>query len=266
MLLALAPGLRVVRRGRDHLQVGLYDDPRLLLPRSETTLRVLDHVLDQRHLDEAEPGVADVVSRLVESGCASRRRDVQARARRRSATRVAVLGHLDPDPAPLLVGSGLTRCVGSGGEADVVLVLSRGEIERERLDDLLRRRVPHLLVRTVDGGAVVGPFVEPGRTACLRCIDAHLSLGDPDHLPVLTRYVTASQRPRGDGSEEVAEPVLGNLAIAWAVRDLLAHVDGERPTTWSRTVRLGPAPSRQVQTAWSRHPECGCCWPGGAPT
>ncbi len=109
---------------------------------------------------------------------------------------------------------------------------------------------------------MVGPFVLPGESACLRCIDAHVARDDPDHVPVLARYVAASRPRRPRAETPPTEPALVALAVAWAVRDVLAHVDGKRPTTCDATVQLGPEPSRQVHTAWSRDPECGCSWPG----
>jgi bacteriocin biosynthesis cyclodehydratase domain-containing protein len=267
MHLQLAPGLRVVRRGPHHLQVGLYDDRRVVLPRTQPTEQVLAWLREGRPIDLREPAVAATVERLVAAGCAQRRRDVQEQARRRRATRVCLLGDdlgagLGFDTAAALSRAGLTRIVGDPAEADVVLVGSGGELARARTDPLVRDGVPHLVVRVVDAGAVIGPFVVPGETACLRCIDAHLSLADPDHVPVLARYVAASDRPAADSGRDVTEPALVVLALAWAVRDLLAHVDGSPPATCDRTVRLGPEPSRQVHTAWPRDPDCGCSWPG----
>jgi hypothetical protein len=169
------------------------------------------------------------------------------------------VGGLGPDPHPLLAAAGLPTWVQEPADADVGLLLCHGEPARERLDPWLRHLVPHLVVRVVDAGVVVGPFVLPGRSPCLRCLDAHQADADPDHLPVLARYVEASGGAPGAGGED-AEPVLLSLGLAWAVRDLLAHVDGLRPATCSRTVRLGPGPDREVRTTWSMHPECGCCW------
>jgi hypothetical protein len=146
--------------------------------------------------------------------------------------------------------------------ADVGLLLARGEPERELVDPWLRSRLPHLVVRLVDAGAVVGPFVLPGRSPCLRCLDAHRAEADPDHLAVLARYGKASRRARPHGDD--TEPALLSLALSWAVRDLVAHADGLRASTVSRTVRLGPGIDREVRTTWAMHPECGCCWPGTA--
>jgi bacteriocin biosynthesis cyclodehydratase domain-containing protein len=267
MHLQLAPGLRVVRRGPDHLQVGLYDERRVVLPRTRPTEQVLAWLREGTPIDVREPAFAATVERLVAAGCATRRRDVQEQARRRRTTRVCLLGDdlgagLGFDTVTALARAGLTRIVGDPAEADVVLLGSAGELARELTDPLVRDGVPHLVVRLVDGGAVIGPFVVPGETTCLRCIDAHLSLEDPDHVPVLARYVAASEGTEAGSGRDVTEPALVVLALAWAVRDLLSHVDGTPPTTCDRTVRLGPETWRQVHTAWPRDPDCGCSWPG----
>jgi hypothetical protein len=65
--------------------------------------------------------------------------------------------------------------------------------------------------------------------------------------------------------EQVAEtevprdPVVQHLALAWAVKDLVAWADGDEPSTWNATVVLGAAalPERRV---WRRHLHCGCAW------
>jgi bacteriocin biosynthesis cyclodehydratase domain-containing protein len=171
---------------------------------------------------------------------------------------VSLLGDLS-EPRDLLTRAGV-RVVAAGADADVALGGGPGELDRDRLDPLVRARTSHLVLRLVDGAALVGPFVVPGVTACLRCIDAHRSIPDPDHVPVTSRYVRATSRPRADGRADVADPVLEALAHAWAVRDVVAHLEGRRPATWSRTVHLGPDPARRDEQDWSRHPECGCCW------
>ena len=165
------------------------------------------------------------------------------------------------DAADLLRSAGVTVDPRPSAEVDVVLALSTGEIARDRLDPLIRRGTSHLVVRLVDGAAVVGPFVVPGQTACLRCIDAHRSVRDPDHVAVTNRYVRATARARPDGVPDVVDPLLATVAVAWAVRDVVARIDGRRPSTWSRTVFLDPEPAHRREEDWSRHPECGCSWP-----
>jgi bacteriocin biosynthesis cyclodehydratase domain-containing protein len=267
MLLELAPGLRVVRRGPHHLQVGLYDDRRAVLPRTDHVLEVVRRIAEREPVALAEPGVASAVGHLVATGCAMPSLAIDGARRRRRRAHVEVLGTLGPgmpDAAALLAAAGL----GTDHDDDepaAVLVLVRGEPDRSLFDPFLRRGQAHLVVRVVDGAVVVGPFVVPGRSACVRCLDAHRSAEDPDHVAVLARYVAATRGPRRDGRDDLAEPVLAHLGLAWAVRDLTVHVDGGRPTTWSSTVRLGPEVSGVVRTTWPPHPDCGCCWPGSLP-
>jgi len=253
----LAPGLRVVRRGRDHVQVGLYAGRRVLLQRTDTVERTLAALVGGVPVT-ADPDNASVLERLERNGCV-----VWDPTPRRGRPSVVVLGRLEvdgvPDPAGVLRAAGVAVAP-SVDHADVVLVLSAGELDRDRLDLLIRRRATHLVVRLVDGGAVIGPFVAPGVTACLRCVDAHLSVRDPDHVVVTARYVRATSRSRPDGTPDL-EPALTSVALAWALRDVVAHLTGSEPSTWSRTVHLGRNPLEQTQQSWLRHPQCGCCWP-----
>jgi len=250
----------VVRRGLDHLQIGLYDDRRVLFPRTEEAEQTLASLLEGRARsdDLASPAVLE---RLDRHGCV-----VWAPPARRAHPRVAVLGRLEvpglPDLAELLRAAGVA-ITSSTVRAETVLVLSVGELARDRLDPLIRSRTTHLVVRLVDGGAVLGPFVVPGVTACLRCVDAHLSVRDPDHVAVTARYVRATARARPDGIPDL-EPALTSVALAWAVRDVVAHLAGVEPSTWSRTVHLGAAPTSHTERTWLRHPRCGCCWPDDA--
>jgi bacteriocin biosynthesis cyclodehydratase domain-containing protein len=269
----LAPGLRVLRRSRRELQVGLDPDRRVLLPDTEPVRRTLAALLrgeavpddpQSRQVLESLDGVLVEGDGLVDPGIAVG--DVAAvalhdptsyplrHAARRSA-RLAVAGSLgEVDPVPLLVAAGIRV----GSDPTHVLVLCAGEVDRDDLDGLVRGRVPHVVVRMVEGSATVGPFVDPGRTACLRCLDAHLDAHDP-HAVMPTLHARAA----GDRRDGVAEPVdtaLATLAVSWAVRDLVSHVEGDRPTTWSATVRFGAGLRSVVQTDWLRHPGCGCSW------
>jgi hypothetical protein len=112
---------------------------------------------------------------------------------------------------------------------------------------------------------VVGPFVVPGVTACVRCIDAHRSVLDPHHVAVTTRYVHATSQPRADGLADLAEPALAALALAWAIRDVATHLAGGEPATWSRTLSLGAEPAARREETWMRHPGCGCSWDADVP-
>ncbi|HET9501227.1 MAG TPA: hypothetical protein VFO98_13295, partial [Marmoricola sp.] len=64
---ALAPGLRVLRRSRDQLQVGLHPERRLLLADTPPVRRALDHLLrgeslpTDRHTERALEQLAPVL-------------------------------------------------------------------------------------------------------------------------------------------------------------------------------------------------------------
>jgi len=256
----LSPGLRVVRRGLHHLQVGLYAGHRVLLPRTSTVERTLDLLLDRRPPD-GDPASTAVLDELDRHGCL-----VRVPPRLRARRSVAVLGGFDdlgpPATDALLSASGLERS-GCTADGDPVVVLSTGELDRDRLDPLIRSRTGHVIARLVDGAAVLGPFVVPGTTACLRCIDAHQSVVDPDHVAVTARYVRATARPRPDGVPDV-EASLATLALAWVVRDVVAYLEGRTPSTWSRTLTLFADPATNDEQTWLRHPRCGCCWSADA--
>lgn len=252
---ALAPGLRVVRRGRSQVQVGLDPDRRVVLPRTPGVQDVL-RCLAERRPPAPGPTTERVLERLHE-------RDCLRPAAPTTATTVALLHDL-PDGGRLLedlvAGSGSLRLTAWPHEADVVLVVATGELDRAVLDPLVRASRPHLVVRLLDGGAVLGPFVDPGRTACLRCVDAHRTLVDPDHPAVTDRYVEAGARPRPDAADDLADRPLLALVSAWAVRDVVAHAAGREPSSWSTERWWHPGSTAPEVRPWSRHPACGCAW------
>ena len=60
-------------------------------------------------------------------------------------------------------------------------------------------------------------------------------------------------------ADEPCDPLLMQLALAWAVRDLVTYVEGGLPSTWSATVDVR-ADLTLVRREWTRHPRCGCSW------
>ena len=192
----------------------------------------------------------------------------------RTGARIAVCGFGHPDGAELvdrlvdLLGrSGLRRerprrpsATTRRRHRSIGVLVGVGEPDRELADAWMRDRVPYLVVRLTEGRAVVGPFVDPGHTACLRCVDAHHT--DADHeWPLLVRqYAAATSRDRADGAPEPVDPALAALAVAWGARDVTTYVDGGRPSTWSSTLLLDHTLATLETRAWLRHPECGCGW------
>lgn len=274
--LRLRPGFPVLRRDQDDLQVGVRRPLATLLPDRPSVRRLLDdleHARDPGPLDEdAQRALRRLAAAglLIADRTASTDGPAEVRdgpppsdlllfggdARRRAAARATTAVGVLAEPAArtglddLLAQAGLTV---DEERAGVWLVATAGPARRGLLDPLVRTGVPHLLVAGGGPARRVGPFVVPGRTACVRCVDAHECEADP-RLPFLIEQAAHPQRPGPP-----LDPLLSTLALAWAVRDLARFVEGDEPSTWSATVDIGPTAAPQV-VRWLRHPECGCAW------
>ncbi|MBC9733321.1 TOMM precursor leader peptide-binding protein [Nocardioides marmotae] len=262
----LLPGLVAVRRDDGHLQVGLDLPRRAVLPDTPEVRRVLA-ALEQGRSPEPDATATRVLAALESAGLlvdadprpggpialAARARHGDDAARRLAARAAAVVS-LDAPPdwaepaAALLAAAGVATT--RSGLGAVHLVLSPGVLARGRVDPCLRAGVPHLLVAGRDGGPVVGPFVAPGVTGCLRCDDARRAEADPRRAIVLEQLARATP--------PAADPVCRALALAWAVRDVVAWVEGDRPSTWGAAYELGAA--TPVRVPVDPHPHCGCTW------
>jgi hypothetical protein len=234
----------VVRRGRDSWQIGLDPRRRVIIPDREDLHDELDAL---RHGTAAsEP--AGLSQSLAEAGLLSRPRP--------RSTRIEVRGTLGRGTRALLETFGVRTSKDSASDIPGLL-LSVGEPDRELLDPWLREGRSHLVVRVVDGRVVIGPFVERGRGACLRCIDCHLVDIEPEHYAVLHRYV---HTPREDGFGDEIPALTRHLALSWALSELATYADGLDPVSLSSTLALSE--SGLESTTWHRHPECACSWSG----
>jgi bacteriocin biosynthesis cyclodehydratase domain-containing protein len=289
----LAPGTHVLRRGDGSVQVGLLAPARLMVSvgpgRAAGTEvvaadsagaapddpRVLE-VLTSRGLLLDESAVLPMCSgpvgdprRHAAAALALTSGSSAATVRaRRAGSHVQVLGFGHPVglrlPAlldELLREAGIGAATAKSADASppaVGVLVGVGEPDRELVDAWTRASTPHLLVRFVEGRSLLGPFVHAGRTACLRCIDAHRTDADPAWPLLVRQYAESSSRDRLDGVPEPLDPLLVRLALAWAARDVTAYVDGRRPWTWSATLTLQPHLGDLETASWLRHPECGC--------
>jgi len=268
----IAPGLPVLARPDGDLQIGLTDRHRLRIADSAVARRTLaalargertDDRAARRLLARLDPALRDGGT-LVQPGLPPAEmaalslrhpRTALSRLAARRATAVRVVGDLGIDPRPLLRASGLGTS--ARPERTVTLVLCCGEPDRTRLDPLLRERQPHLLLRAVEGEVLLGPFVDPGRTACLRCLDHHRAEDDPLY-PLLVSRAARLVNPRN--LPEPVDRAVATMAIGWAVRDLVRYAEGDPVSTWSATVQLGPDEVDLSPRTWMPHPACGCGW------
>jgi len=250
----LRPGVGLARRDAEHVQLGA-DPPHVAILPDRPAVRLL--LVELAHggpLAPLDDTTGAALQELVRAGLVESRADQAVRRARRSRCGV----HLD---VPDSIRPGALQLVGDAGlglasrpsRASVALVWSEGELARDRLDDLIRSDTPHLVVREALDGPVVGPYVDPGATACLRCVDAHAGEADPRRGLVVEQLATVA--PLRDHAPDA---VLRALALAWAVRDIGTAAEGGVPVTWSATVALGALPP--VVTAYHRHLHCGCAW------
>ncbi|WP_432564268.1 hypothetical protein [Kineococcus sp. SYSU DK003] len=248
------PGVPVVRRADGRLQVGSS-------PRSASL-----HVLAAPVPVEGAPRRTGVLAdhpdealawAAYDRGGASPGRRLSERAR----ASVAAVG----SPAVVdvllhtLAGAGVGRLLcdrpgplvsRAGGPADV-LVLVDDHVARPVLADGVQADgVPHLSVVLRDTDAVVGPFVVPGRSACLRCLDRAHSDADPG-WPHLRDALTGAGRRPVDAA--TAHAVAGIAAL-----QVLTHLDGGRPATVGTTLELLLPEGRMRHRWWLPHPDCGC--------
>lgn len=282
---ALRPGVRVVRRSATELQVGSGPDA-LVLADTPAVRLVLNGLADgapPAHPDALEAPARHASAELVARGLvvdadawcqavatlegqagqsrsalvAEAGPDVARRLAARRSVRVGLHGEALPSAAAALTAHLAEAGIATAppARADLVLVLGEGEPDRGALDDLVRADRAHVLLTVCEGAVRVGPFVQPGLTACQRCLDAHDAEHDPRRGLVLEQYAGPSRPLWG-----LPAPVPGDLlalATALLARDLTRWADVLRPATWSTTIRVDPELTFP-RTTWSRHAACGC--------
>jgi molybdopterin/thiamine biosynthesis adenylyltransferase len=137
---------------------------------------------------------------------------------------------------------------------DVAVLAPDDEPDRHLTDAFVRAGVPHLVVRMRDGRAILGPFVLPGESSCIRCHDLHRAARDPYWPTMLDHLLTEPE------AAPACDTVLATALAAAAVLQVLAYVDGLVPTCVDATVEMGLPVGEQRTRTWSPHPACGCRW------
>lgn len=241
----LRPGFRVVRRDDRHLQLGLDPPERLVLPDQPGLLEALTEPArtPPRHLH-------DVLDELVRAGWVV---DAGARARS-SAGRAPFAATVDAGLDALLARTCTAAGIAREATGVARLVATVGEPRRSVSDALMRDDTPHLWLAVLPTSVRIGPYVEPGRTACLRCVDAHLGDVDPRRATVLHQLEELASAPVTD-----ADPCLTQLGVSFAVRDLVRLLDGEPSAVRSATVSV-TGELQVTRRDWLRHAHCGCAW------
>lgn len=126
--------------------------------------------------------------------------------------------------------------------------------------DLHAAGTAHLPVRVRDGTGLVGPFVIPGVTSCLRCADLHRSERD-------AAWPALAAQLRGTVGSADRATVLATAALALSQADCVIRavrggeaIDGitQPPSTLDTTLEFDVRTGSTVARRWSRHPHCSC--------
>ena len=119
---------------------------------------------------------------------------------------------------------------------------------------LVRDRVPHLALRTGEAIGVVGPLVQPGRSACLHCVDLRKAEADPQWPKILAQATFARAQP------QACDTVLAAMTATLAAAQALAYIDrpGTVPVTADGTLEVVLPDWQWRRRTWPAHPACAC--------
>jgi hypothetical protein len=179
---------------------------------------------------------------------------------RRSATTVRVCGSgLIADlTADLLTRSGVAAGawtagrVQDGSRPDLVVLV--GYPAPDYLAELVRSRIPHLTVCVSEAIGVVGPLVQPGRTACVRCLDFTRAERDPAWPLILAQLPVSRMDLTAD------DAVLATAVAAQAAAQALAFADRSplAEATMNGTLELAHPAWQWRRRTWPPHRACTC--------
>src|SRR4051794_1711075 len=115
-----------------------------------------------------------------------------------------------------------------------------------------RAGTPHLVATVRGETGIVGPFVLPGQSSCLRCAEAWRRDDDPAWPRLAAQLAGDDSVPSG------ATIACLSTALTAAVQ-VLAHLDGTAgPVTVNGTVELRPPSFQPRLRRWAPHPDCAC--------
>jgi bacteriocin biosynthesis cyclodehydratase domain-containing protein len=139
-----------------------------------------------------------------------------------------------------------------GAAADVVVLARPWAASDPLVAGLHRAGVPHLVATVRGQTGVVGPFVVPGSTSCLRCADLHRRDADP-RWPGLAAQLTAGEAPPSGAT------VTCLLTAVTAALQVLAFLDGgSAPAAVDATLEFAPPQLVPRVRRWPAHPGCDC--------
>ena len=125
------------------------------------------------------------------------------------------------------------------------------------LADLMRLRVPHLAVGADEAIGVVGPLVEPGHSACLRCVDLSKAARDPGWPMILAQAGGSAGGPAV--SPQACGTVLAAATAARAAAQALTFIDRAASlVTAGGTLEMVLPHWQWRRRSWPAHAACTC--------
>jgi hypothetical protein len=116
--------------------------------------------------------------------------------------------------------------------------------------------VPHLAAEVHETTGVLGPFVQPGRTSCLRCRDLYRTARDPGWPRAMVPFGGVDAVPAVE--DRACDVVLATHLAVQAVSHVLAFIEGDPPPTVNATLEVVPPFGAQTRHERPAHPDCGC--------
>jgi len=129
-----------------------------------------------------------------------------------------------------------------------VLLIAQHIVEPRSAAAMTRDDIHHLPLVFSGGQATIGPYVQPGVTACLACAHAYRRDADPD-WPMLAAQLIGRR---------VATVPVSLAAEAGGLAARLMRAGATAPDQPQRSVTLSAASARRVWTTHRPHAECGC--------
>lgn len=192
-----------------------------------------------------DAGVAEL--HLVDDGSVDPRRLPRRDVRHSPVQRLAAeLGHR----------TGEVRVAEHWSDADplapAVTVVATDRIEPDRAIGLeyVRAGHPHLYLRPLLGGAVIGPYVRPGAAPCLACMDLIRTDADPDWPALLPQLCSTTA---------TVDPLLARWAAATAITQLIQELDHQSGVL-AGTLEMTSLTSEPRHRSWPVHPDCHCLY------
>ena len=140
---------------------------------------------------------------------------------------------------------------------DIAVLAPTGDARPGLAESLQAACVPHLVAEVHETTAVLGPFVQPGRTPCLTCRDLHRTAADPGWPRPLAPFGGVDAAP-GRDADRPCDVVLATQLAVLAAMHVLAFLEGDPPPTAGAVVEITLPTGAQNRRELAAHPECDC--------